>query len=388
MSKHHILFIPSWYPSTDAPLLGTFFQEQAEMFAEVGHKVGVLHARFHDLPSSTWLKGPTNKITITEENNLTVVRARIRLFQPGPLHRIPPIYRASVRSRERLALRMYDAYKQQNGTPDIIHAKCTMWGAILAQAISNRENIPYVVTVGASVFARGIVGPRERKTAKTALESANKLLTVSSTLAEDMERILSIPKSKFTTVPNMIDLHNFPFSERPENDQFTFGYLANLVADKGHDTLLRAMVNVPNCRLLLGGDGPLRSQLESLCSELGLNDRVTFTGPIPRGQAHTFFEQIDAFVHPSRYETFGIVLLESLATGRPVVATRCGGPNDIVREQDGILVSVDDAQDLANGMIQLMQQDWDSTAMRNGVEERYTKATIRQQLLEIYESLL
>ena len=66
MSKHHILFIPSWYPSTDAPLLGTFFQEQAEMFAEVGHKVGVLHARFHDLPSSTWLKGPTEKITITE----------------------------------------------------------------------------------------------------------------------------------------------------------------------------------------------------------------------------------------------------------------------------------------------------------------------------------
>ena len=157
MSKHHILFIPSWYPSNDAPLLGTFFQEQAEMFAEVGHKVGVLHARFHDLPSSTWLKGPTDKITITEENNLTVVRSRIRLYQPGPLHRIPPIYRASVRSRERLALKMYDAYKQQNGPPDIIHAKCTMWGAILAQAISKREKIPYVVTVGASVFARELL---------------------------------------------------------------------------------------------------------------------------------------------------------------------------------------------------------------------------------------
>ena len=80
LTERHILFIPSWYPSSDAPLLGTFFQEQAEMFAEVGHKVGVLHARFHDLPSATWLKGPTEPITITEENNLTVVRARIRLF--------------------------------------------------------------------------------------------------------------------------------------------------------------------------------------------------------------------------------------------------------------------------------------------------------------------
>ena len=385
MSKHHILFIPSWYPSNDAPLLGTFFQEQAEMFAEVGHKVGVLHARFHDLPSSTWLKGPTDKITITEENNLTVVRARVRLYQPGPLHRISPIYRASVRSRERLALRMYDAYKQQNGAPDIIHAKCTMWGAILAQAISKRENIPYVVTAGASVFARGIVGPRECKTAKQALESANQLLSVSSTLAEDLERILKIPATEFTTVPNMIDLHNFPFKNPAENEEFTFGYLANLVADKGHNTLLHALVKVPNCKLLLGGSGPLRGRLESLCNELNISNRVTFTGAIPRGEAHTFFEQIDAFVHPSRYETFGIVLLESLATGRPVVATRCGGPNDIVREQDGILVAVDDAEALAKGMQELMLRDWDTTAMRAGVEERYTKDTIRQQLLEIYK---
>ena len=358
------------------------------MFAEVGHKVGVLHARFHDLPSSTWLKGPTDKITITEENNLTVVRARIRLFQPGPLHRIPPIYRSSVRSRERLALKMYDAYKQQNGAPDIIHAKCTMWGAILARAISKRENIPYVVTAGASVFARGIVGPREQRTAKHALESANRLLSVSSTLADDLERILDIPASNFTTVPNMIDLQNFPLTESPANDKFTFGYLANLVADKGHDTLLHALVNVPNCNLMIGGDGPLRARLERLCKELNLSDRVTFTGALPRGEAHTFFEQIDAFVHPSRYETFGIVLLESLATGRPVVATRCGGPNDIVREEDGILVAVDDAEDLARGMQQLMQQDWNSTEMRNGVEQRYTKDTIRKQLLEIYKTLL
>jgi glycosyltransferase involved in cell wall biosynthesis len=128
--------------------------------------------------------------------------------------------------------------------------------------------------------------------------------------------------------------------------------------------------------------------LETLSDELGLSDRVTFTGSIPRGEANTFFEQINAFVHPSRYETFGIVVVESLATGRPVVATRCGGPNDIVRDNDGILVNVDDAEDLSRGMRELMNQDWDTQSMRTGVEERYTKDTIRKQLLEIYESIL
>ena len=388
LTERHILFIPSWYPSSDAPLLGTFFQEQAAMFAEDGHKVGVLHARFHDLPSATWLKGPIEPITITEENNVTVVRARKRLFQPGPFHRIPLIYQSSVRSRERLALKMYDAYKEINGPPDIIHAKCTMWGAILAKAISERENIPFVVTVGASVFARGIVGPRERKTAATALKSANRLLSVSSTLANDLERILKIPATEFTTIPNMIDPNKFPFTPPPENETFTFGYMANLVADKGHTTLLQAFKEVPSAKLLLAGGGPLRKQLEELTITLGIEDKVEFVGPIAREKACGFFQEIDAFVHPSRYETFGIVLVEALSTGRPVIATRCGGPNDIVRSEDGTLVDVDDATGLAEAMCNMIGMDWDTQAMRDGVEARYTKATIRGQLLEIYDSTI
>mgnify|MGYP000279275318 CR=1 FL=1 len=388
LTERHILFVPSWYPSSDAPLLGTFFREQAEMFAEVGHKVGVIHARFHDLPSSTWLKGPSEPITISRENNITVVRASKRLVQPGPFHRIPLIYQSSVRSRERLALKMYDAYKEVNGPPDIIHAKCAMWGAILAKAISERENIPYVVTVGASVFARGIVGPRERKTAVIALTSAHRLLSVSSTLATDLERILKIPASEFTTVPNMIDPNKFPFTPLPKNETFTFGYMANLVADKGHSTLLQAFKEVPSAKLLIAGDGPLRRQLEQLTFTLGINHRVEFRGPIARDKASGFFQEIDAFVHPSRYETFGIVLVEALSTGRPVIATRCGGPNDIVRSEDGVLVDVDDAGGLAEAMRNMIGMDWDIQAMSDGVETRYTKATVREQLLEIYDSII
>ena len=101
-----------------------------------------------------------------------------------------------------------------------------------------------------------------------------------------------------------------------------------------------------------------------------------------------FFQSVDAFVHPSRYETFGIVLIEALSTGRPVVATRCGGPNDIVRNEDGILVDVDDADGLAEAMRSMINMDWDTKLMREGVEARYTKGSIRKQLLEVYEAVL
>ena len=100
------------------------------------------------------------------------------------------------------------------------------------------------------------------------------------------------------------------------------------------------------------------------------------------------FQGIDAFVHPSRYETFGIVLVEALSTGRPVIATRCGGPNDIVRSEDGTLVDVDDATGLAEAMRDMIGMDWDTQAMRDVVESRYTKATIRGQLLDIYDTIV
>lgn len=388
LTQRHILFIPSWYPSSDAPLLGTFFREQAEMFAEIGHKVGVLHARFHHLPSATWRKGPSRPIAMTVENNLTVVRASKRLFQPGPFHRLPSVYRSFVRSHEKVALKMYDAYKAVHGPPDIIHAKATMWGAILAKAIAERENIPYVVTVHSSVFARGIVGPRERTTATVALKSANRLLSVSSALANDIERTLGIQASTFSTVPNMIDLEKFPSTPLPKNSTFTFGYMANLVKDKGHRTLLQAFQNVPNAKLLLAGEGPLRNELEELTTAYGMNDSVEFVGSIPREKAAEFFQALDAFVHPSRYESFGIVLIEALSTGRPVIATRCGGPNDIVRKEDGILVDIDDADGLAEAMRNTINMEWDSNNMRVGVETRYSKGVIRQQLLEVYEAVL
>jgi glycosyltransferase involved in cell wall biosynthesis len=283
---------------------------------------------------------------------------------------------------------MYDAYKAVHGPPDIIHAKATMWGAILAKAIAHRENIPYVVTVHSSVFARGLVGPREQTTAVLALKSANRLLSVSSVLANDIERTLGVQAATFTTVPNMIDVEKFPSTPLPKNGTFTFGYMANLVQDKGHRTLLQAFQKVPNAKLRLAGDGPLRQQLEELTSAYGMEDRVEFVGPIPREQASEFFQAVDAFVHPSRYESFGIVLIEALSTGRPVVATRSGGPNDIVRKEDGLLVDIDDADGLAEAMRSMIDMEWDTNIMREGVETRYAKGVIRRQLLEVYEDVL
>ena len=95
------------------------------------------------------------------------------------------------------------------------------------------------------------------------------------------------------------------------------------------------------------GDGPERPRLQQLAVDLGIADRVRWLGQLPRSSMAGVYRDCDAFVLPSRAETFGVAFIEALACGKPLIATRCGGPEDIVRAGNGLLVPVDDVDALA-----------------------------------------
>src|SRR6185295_4672597 len=99
-------------------------------------------------------------------------------------------------------------------------------------------------------------------------------------------------------------------------------FVGRLVAYKGLDVLLRAMVDVPGS-LALVGDGPLRESLQKLAQELGVADRVTFLGRVSDADRLAWFGRADVVVLPSvsRQEAFGMVQVEAMLTGRPVVST-------------------------------------------------------------------
>lgn len=133
---------------------------------------------------------------------------------------------------------------------------------------------------------------------------------------------------------------------------------ARLVEQKGLDTLLRAYAaarsELGGRRLVIAGEGPERPALEALAARLGLNGHVSFPGAVSRSEVAELLRGADAFAFPSRYEPFGIALLEAMAAGVPAVATAYGGiPEFAVDGENALLVPVDDADALASALIRV-----------------------------------
>lgn len=145
-----------------------------------------------------------------------------------------------------------------------------------------------------------------------------------------------------------------PTSPSPEDNRFHFVNVARLFRQKGQDVLLRALAiarpELPPVRLTLVGSGPEESTLRRLSTELGLDDVVVFAGSVsePAG----YLRSADCFVLPSRWEGFGLVLIEALQFGLPLLAADCDfGPSDIITDPRlGELVPPESPEALADGM--------------------------------------
>ena len=197
-------------------------------------------------------------------------------------------------------------------------------------------------------------------------------------------------------MPNIIDTQSFGAVKESNvpGKPFRFAASGFLLHRKGYDLLLRAAGEL--CRrgydltLTVFGDGPERETLEKLAETEGIRGRVDFRGQCTRKELGDAYAQMDAFVLASRRETFGVVYIEAMAVGLPVIATRCGGPEDFVTEENGILIPVDDEDALTGAMehMILRREDYDSAAISADIRRKFAPETIAARLTELYEGVL
>jgi glycosyltransferase involved in cell wall biosynthesis len=185
-------------------------------------------------------------------------------------------------------------------------------------------------------------------------------------LTEDMRiKLKEISSREIFVVPNGIDLDQFNnmFSNVLKEEDFKkIICVGRFHPIKGHQYLIKAMKRVhdeiADAVLILIGDGEERERLEALSIKLDIQKSVQFTGEVPHEQIHSHMHQADIFVLPSISEGFPSVILEAMACGLPIVASRVGGiPDIITNDTNGYLVEVKDSNDLANKMIILLQDD-------------------------------
>ncbi|MEM2338894.1 MAG: glycosyltransferase, partial [Nitrososphaerales archaeon] len=233
------------------------------------------------------------------------------------------------------------SYIQNFGRPDIIHAHSALWGGEIALYISKVLKIPYVITEHSSIYARDLVKSWQEPYLRRIFENASLVIGVSSRLLEDISKYFN--HKNFDSVLNVVDTDYFTLpTVKRKKDPFKFLSIALLSPKKGMDILIRAFYeafrDVDDVVLEIGGDGPSRPILESLVKELKMEEKIKFLGMLDRYQVRENMWRANVFVLPSYYETFGVVLIEAMATGLPVIATRCGGPEDFVNPKEGSFV--------------------------------------------------
>jgi glycosyltransferase involved in cell wall biosynthesis len=138
------------------------------------------------------------------------------------------------------------------------------------------------------------------------------------------------------------------------------------------------------------GDGEDRSALQQLAMELGLQDAVRFLGRLDNASVLDHMATRWALVVNSRFETFSVVTGEALALGRPVIATRCGGPTAFITPDNGLLIDPDDDAALAQAMLRLLRtaERYDPHVVRSSVDQRYGMDAVGRGYLAFYQNAL
>jgi glycosyltransferase involved in cell wall biosynthesis len=385
----HVLVIPSWYPRSPLDPNGSFFREQAAALKRDGCTVGVIYPELRSLRE--WRTLATGKRGVTFE-----VDEDVPTYRSHGMNWFPRLFVPAAKLYVRHGLVLYRRYVKEHGVPDVVHAHSLIYAGGIAFSIHKAFGVPFVVTEHASAFARGMVSRSGVEAARRFCSTASRKFAVSDAFARFLNQLLCPDNAEpWEYLPNLVSntFENCRSATGPRNPAFTFVTVGFMKPGKRQANILRAFAKIrqhgPRGHLVLVGDGPERTRLEALSRSLGLNSHVTFTGILPRHRVAEEMAKADAFVLASEYETFGVVVIEALSLGKPVVCTRCGGPDGIVTEGDGLLVDVDDVKSLSEAMssISSAPDRYDPAQIRSRCIARFGERAVIDRLTRAYESV-
>jgi len=387
----HILIIPSTYPTKENRAWGIFYRDQAQALQRAGHKVGVLVAPNirpkHDLLQMRRLSDFKTVHEKFDDNGVITYQITLWSWIPAQM-----FHAAYNHIKFKYMLSMFLDYNQEFGTPDLIHAHTSVYGGFLGALLKERTNLPLMLTEHSTAFISNKINKKQIPYAKRALLSSDSICAVSTALRQAI--IKFEPKCDVSVLGNIVNTNFFiPLPQQPAPFPFIFSSIGFLTKKKNFELLIRAFCHAfysQNVLLRIAGDGEQRLNLQRLVQNLGLQSQVQFLGQLNRDDVKDLIQTSHAIVSTSWVETFGVTLIEALACGKPVIATRSGGPEDFINEQNGLLVPVGDEMALSNAMKQ-MRDNWlgyNSEAIRAQCIERYSEKAIVGQLEILYKDLL
>ena len=259
----------------------------------------------------------------------------------------------------------------KEGGFDVIHAHDWLV-TYAAKSLKNAYDIPIVATIHATEAGRnsGIHDETQRYINETEwllTYEATEVIVNSNYMKNEIQRLFGLPFDKINVIPNGINLSNFTGIERDydfrrqyamDNEKIIL-YVGRLVYEKGVQHLIAAMPkilsNYHDAKLIIAGRGGMMDELRAEASNLGLNDKIYFTGYLNSKQVQKMYKCADVAVFPSTYEPFGIVALEAMLAGVPTVVSDVGGLDEIVTHGvDGMKSYAGNANSIADSVTALL----------------------------------
>jgi L-malate glycosyltransferase len=397
MNKLNVLFVPSWYPSVENPVEGIFFEQQADALKKKGLNVGIL------LPP------------IIKNLNWKYVRNIFKYFEKPIIKKENyngnRIYSITANGMTKISWiqqiffkyagkKLFNKYLSENPKPDVIHAHSAMWGGIFSFRIKKKYKIPYVVTEMMTHYEENKIPLKLFPLLRNVFKNADSRLMVSPQLGKILENKLEENVKPWQWVPYSAEDYFFNTLSRDaggnNHSKFRFLNIGMMDEDdrKGHEILLSAFagkfVNQNDVELVIIGEGPHRKYLEDLTAKLKINEQVIFKGIITNGNLAKEISDCDVFVFPSNIETSGVVVVDALACGKPVIATKCNGPECFITKDNGLVVPKSNPELLGEAMESIKNniKDYSTEIIKDDCYKRFSSDVIADRLLEIYNDIL
>lgn len=379
----HILVIPSFYSERNTPVSGLFFKRLTKLL-NLDHKVGLIYVEQQSLKFffNNIFRGYFFTEDVIEEGVLTYRYYALNLLNQYKIGSLIWIW---------LSKQLAKKYIKECGVPDVIFAHNVFNAGIAAKQISDIYKIPYVITEHSSSWLYGGINSNSLKIAEYIFENSICNISVSSSLKISIQRLIS--GLEFIVIPNVVNTDLFKINLE-KNEKFTFLNIGHLYENKGHYYLIsefKKFIEINNnSQLLIYGIGPERNNIVKLIRNLKLENHVFLMGNAFPKELSSILGKAHCLVSSSKKETFGVVLIEAMSCGVPVIATRSGGPEDFVFEFNGLLVNYGIPDDLSNAMIKLFSNhnSYDPKLIRQYTIDNFGEFKVKDTLNNLLFKLL
>jgi len=381
----HILFLTKWFPNEKDPQLGVFIEKHAKavsMFC----KVSVLH-----LIHSPVVEEKGFRVVINEDSNYLAVtvyynHSSVKFFFLSYIYNVLWYFRAFRKGNKII--------KQKSGKYQLIHVHILTRPGVIALFYKLCRGIPYVITehwTGYMTSKFRKKGRFEKFITRFVFRQADYATCVSSSLKRHM-LLNKFWNKNFTIIPNIIDERINENARKKENDKIIILTAADLVDSKKNISgVIKAIYflskQYSNFEYHIIGGGSDEQSLKKLAKDLGLYDKfVFFLGRKPNQFVLDYIPQVDFGIVNSNVETFSVFTAELLAQGKPVIVTRCGGPEEYIENKTGILILPGNQHQLQNAIEYMMEHyaHYDSEYLRQSIKKRFNSELIGHKFYEIY----